>query len=168
MTQTASTTTLVFTRPLSPSDTAKHTLSADEEDEATFLWAYGETNTLARHDSRGAVTVGDLFCAETSEDDDDDDEDADASLAGSCESSDPDFEFEVSPHENLALLWNVVDGGTAVSVKVRSRGVGWVPGGEGWEGTHVMRGRSRITVDPRIPTMPGRSTSGFYRPGRHC
>ena len=24
------------------------------------------------------------------------------------------------------------------------------------------------TVDPRIPTMPGRSSSGFHRPSRHC
>ena len=27
-----------------------------------------------------------------------------------------------------------------------------------------MHGRSRLTIDPRIPTMPGRSTSGFHRP----
>ena len=32
----------------------------------------------------------------------------------------------------------------------------------------LMHGRSRITVDPRIPTMPRRSMSGFHRPGRHC
>ena len=32
----------------------------------------------------------------------------------------------------------------------------------------VMHGRSRMTVDPRILTMPGRGTSGFRRPGRHC
>ena len=25
-----------------------------------------------------------------------------------------------------------------------------------------------MTIDPRIPTMQGRTTSGFYRPGRHC
>ena len=25
-----------------------------------------------------------------------------------------------------------------------------------------------MTLDPRIPTMPGRSTSGFHQPGRHC
>ena len=25
-----------------------------------------------------------------------------------------------------------------------------------------------MTTDPRIPTMPGRSTSGFHRPSRHC
>lgn len=30
----------------------------------------------------------------------------------------------------------------------------------------LMPGRSRITVDLCIPTMPGRGTSGFYRPGR--
>ena len=27
---------------------------------------------------------------------------------------------------------------------------------------------SRMTIDPRIPTMPGRSTSGFHQPGRNC
>ena len=31
-----------------------------------------------------------------------------------------------------------------------------------------MHNRSRVTIDPRIPTMPGRSTSGFHRPDRHC
>ena len=31
----------------------------------------------------------------------------------------------------------------------------------------VMHGRSRMTIEPRIPTMPGWSTSGFHRPGRH-
>ena len=40
-------------------------------------------------------------------------------------------------------------------------------GGRGWC-THVMHGRSRVTIDPRVPIMPGRSTSGFHRPGRHC
>ena len=25
-----------------------------------------------------------------------------------------------------------------------------------------------MTIDPRIPTMPGRRTSGFHRPRRHC
>ena len=33
--------------------------------------------------------------------------------------------------------------------------------------TRFMHGRSRMTVDPRTPTMPGRSASGFHRPGRH-
>ena len=40
-------------------------------------------------------------------------------------------------------------------------------GGEGG-GTHFVHGRSRMTIDPRFPTMPGRSTSGFHQPGRHC
>ena len=35
-------------------------------------------------------------------------------------------------------------------------------------GTHVMHGRCRMTIDHRIPTTPGRSTSGFHRPGRQC
>ena len=34
--------------------------------------------------------------------------------------------------------------------------------------TNVMHDRSRMTIDPRIPVMPGRSTSGFRRPGRQC
>ena len=32
----------------------------------------------------------------------------------------------------------------------------------------VMHGRNRMTIDPRIPTMPGRSMSDFHRPGRQC
>ena len=32
----------------------------------------------------------------------------------------------------------------------------------------IMHGRGRMTVDPRIPTIPGRSTLGFHRLGRHC
>ena len=31
-----------------------------------------------------------------------------------------------------------------------------------------MHGRSRMTIDPRIPTMPGQSTPDFHRPGSHC
>ena len=34
--------------------------------------------------------------------------------------------------------------------------------------TQFVHGRSRVTIDPRIPTMLGRSTSGFHQPGRHC
>ena len=29
-----------------------------------------------------------------------------------------------------------------------------------------MHGRSRMTIDPRNPTLPGRSTSGFRLQGR--
>ena len=32
----------------------------------------------------------------------------------------------------------------------------------------LTHGRSRMAIDPRIPAMPGRSMSGFHRPGRHC
>ena len=31
---------------------------------------------------------------------------------------------------------------------------------------HAMHGRSRMTIEPRIPTMTGRSTSRFHRSGR--
>ena len=40
-----------------------------------------------------------------------------------------------------------------------------------WEGrgcSNVMHGRSRMIIDPRVPTMPRRSTSGFYGSGRRC
>ena len=40
-------------------------------------------------------------------------------------------------------------------------------GGGGAGGTQLVHGRGRMTIDPCIPTMPGRSTSGFHRPGRH-
>ena len=45
---------------------------------------------------------------------------------------------------------------------------GCTQAGGGGEFTHVMHGRNRVTVDPRIPTMPGWNTSGFRRPGTHC
>ena len=34
--------------------------------------------------------------------------------------------------------------------------------------TPFVHGRCRMTIDPSIPTLPGRSTSGFRQPGRHC
>ena len=42
--------------------------------------------------------------------------------------------------------------------------------GRGGGGTHVMHGRSHMTIDPRIPTavVPRWSTSDIHRPGRHC
>ena len=43
-----------------------------------------------------------------------------------------------------------------------------VTGSEGGGCTQFELGRSRMTINPRIPTMPGRSTSGFHQPDRHC
>ena len=34
--------------------------------------------------------------------------------------------------------------------------------------TYVMHARSRMTIEPCIPIAPGRNTSGFHKPGRHC
>ena len=34
--------------------------------------------------------------------------------------------------------------------------------------TQFVHGRSRMTIDSLIPTMPGRSMSGFQQQGRHC
>ena len=39
--------------------------------------------------------------------------------------------------------------------------------GRGMGGVHVSCSRDYTTIDSRIPTMPGQSTSGFHRPGRH-
>ena len=39
---------------------------------------------------------------------------------------------------------------------------------KGGGGTQFMHRRSLNMIDPRTPTMPGRSTLGFHRPGRHC
>ena len=46
----------------------------------------------------------------------------------------------------------------------------WGRGGKVEEGgvPDIMHGHSRMTIDPRIPTMPRQSTSGFHRPGRQC
>ena len=41
-------------------------------------------------------------------------------------------------------------------------------GGRGGGGTQFAHGRGRMTIDPRIHTIPPRSTSGFHQPGRHC
>ena len=40
--------------------------------------------------------------------------------------------------------------------------------GRSMSGFQRRHDRSRMTIDPRIPTMPGRSMSGFQRRGRHC
>ena len=32
--------------------------------------------------------------------------------------------------------------------------------------TQLVHGRSHMTIDPRIPTVPGRGTSSFHQPGR--
>ena len=48
------------------------------------------------------------------------------------------------------------------------RGMRTYPVRGGWGGAQFVHGRSRMTVDPRIPTVPGRSMSGFHQPGRHC
>ena len=39
---------------------------------------------------------------------------------------------------------------------------------EGGRLLDITHGRSRMTIDPRISTIPGRSSPGFHRPGRHC
>ena len=59
----------------------------------------------------------------------------------------------------------LVPGGWFYSVVVTRRG------GEGVLNRRdvfdPMHGRSRMTIDPRILTMPERSMSGFHRLGRH-
>ena len=43
---------------------------------------------------------------------------------------------------------------------------GWRHSGKGGGCTQFVQGRSRMTIGPRISTMPGRSTSGFPQPGK--
>ena len=38
----------------------------------------------------------------------------------------------------------------------------------GGGGGYCVHRRSRISIDPRIPTTPGQSTVGFHQAGRHC
>ena len=52
-------------------------------------------------------------------------------------------------------------------LKVKAARVG-EGGGGGGVVLIFMDGRSCMTIGPRILTMPGRSLSGFHRPGRHC
>eukprot|EP00904_Undaria_pinnatifida_P013446 jgi/Undpi1/9231/HiC_scaffold_26.g11689.m1 len=139
VTQADSTTTLVFTRPLSPSDPFKNTLLLEEGVEATLIWAFGADNTLAWHRNRGDITVGDLFCSVSAGDDD-----ADNAVVsdGSCASSDPDYDFEVSPSQSLALLWRVVDDGKSVSVKAIYEGEGWL--GVGFSEDGAMAGSDAV------------------------
>ena len=48
-------------------------------------------------------------------------------------------------------------------------GVVWIgEGGARGRGTQFVHSRSRMTIDSRMPTVPGRSTSVFYQSGRHC
>ena len=77
-------------------------------------------------------------------------------LLGHCEGK-PELQARV-----MEALVDALDGSPA---GIQVRGV-LVSGGRGC--THAMHGRSHVTIDPRIPTMLGRSTSGFHRPGRHC
>ena len=48
-------------------------------------------------------------------------------------------------------------------------GLQWDVGvASGGGGTQFGHGRSRVAIDPRIPTMPGRSMPGFHHPGILC
>ncbi|CAN0472265.1 unnamed protein product, partial [Hapterophycus canaliculatus] len=104
-------TTLVFTRPLDPTDDSKVTLSSEEGEEAIIIYAWGSSNELDYHGAgnRGSVTLSDLSCTEAEEDGTDDEGDStDVDTAGeSCASSDPDYEFEVELTSDLVLFWSV-------------------------------------------------------------
>ena len=53
--------------------------------------------------------------------------------------------------------------GNAALNPVRDKNEGVYRGqGGGGRGSQFVHGRSRMTIDPRIPTVPGRSTSGFH------
>ena len=60
----------------------------------------------------------------------------------------------------------IVAGVRSLSMAFKVRGERITSQGEGMY-LIFIHGRSRMTIDPRILTMPGRSMSGFHRPGRH-
>ena len=63
-----------------------------------------------------------------------------------------------------ARVWTGGMGGSFKNMRCRN----FWPGGVGWGWcTHFMRRRGLNTVDPCMPTTPGRSTSEFHRPGMH-
>ncbi|CAM9850698.1 unnamed protein product [Ectocarpus fasciculatus] len=166
VTQVDSTTTLVFTRPLAPTDATKTVLSAEEGEEVTFIWAYGSSNTFEQHENRGDFTVSDVLCSEAVvvEDDDSDSEEGggtDAETAAeNCESSDPDFEFEVAPHEDLALFWSVV--GTSVSVKAVYQGEGYLA--IGFSDSGNMPGSDAVVGLPDEATALEYDMDGYSTP----
>ena len=53
------------------------------------------------------------------------------------------------------------DLGSSIGKIARDRGESRVKEKGGGGGTQFVHGRYRMTIDPRIPSMPGRSTSGF-------
>ena len=61
------------------------------------------------------------------------------------------------PAENL-FLDDAAIMGSMVQLQPKAKGGGIVPC------TAVVR----KTIDPGIPELPGRITSGFHRPGRRC
>ena len=65
------------------------------------------------------------------------------------------LQLAAPPGKNAALAWGF-----------QRRGEEGAGGGGGC--TWFVHGRSRITTDFRVPTMPGRSTSGCHQPGRDC
>ena len=76
----------------------------------------------------------------------------------------------VSPADSE--VWNGGEGGWGGGEGTEGRGQGGDMRGERGDGgreggcTQFVHGRSRMTIDPRISTMPGRITSGFHQPGR--
>ena len=70
----------------------------------------------------------------------------------------------------LFLLEPVVPHGTGLLIFEvgRERGQRAAADGGGGGVLVAIHGRSRMTIHPRIPTMPGLSTSDVHRPGMHC
>ncbi|CAN0464209.1 unnamed protein product [Ascophyllum nodosum] len=140
ITQEDGKTTLEFTRPLSPSDPSKISLSSEEGEEAIFIWGAGFGNDLAEHAHRGDVTVTDLFCS---------------GLAAGTEdeglSSDPEFDFEATPTSGLTLFWSVVKNDTEVSVKAVYEGEGWL--GIGFSDSGSMIGSDAVVGLPDEGTV---------------
>ncbi|CAM9906597.1 unnamed protein product, partial [Choristocarpus tenellus] len=125
VTQEADQTTITFTRPLDPMGEGKQQLSATAGDTTILIWAAGSENDLGYHESSRGVTSLDLFCMESEEDDDDVNEEA-LVTGEQCNSSDPNFDFETSPEDDLTLFWSIHEDTSEISMKAVHAGEGWV------------------------------------------
>ncbi|CAM9378998.1 unnamed protein product [Pylaiella littoralis] len=156
--QVSSVTTLSFARPLSPNDTSKVAYSAEEGEQAIFIWAHGSSNELAFHEDWGNVQLSDLSCSSELAAA----EDAAVTAAEDCTSSDPDFEFEVSVRSDLTLFWIVADDETSVSVKAVYDGEGWL--GIGFSDSGKMPGSDAVIGLPGDETVLEYDLDGYSTP----
>ena len=78
----------------------------------------------------------------------------------------PQIEDKTLKKEEVVLDTSIVAHEHSLTKTLQTKAVRW--GGVGGGGVVYSVCECRMTIDPRIPAMPGRSTSGFHQPRRHC